>query len=134
VLNLPPAAQAAINVSKHTFITTDRGHIRLGNDGSFDSRSQFFASWLARKGFNQQSAANMSDEQKLKILGTFLHDLCHGDNLLCEKILVDQTLHNYVASAANFFTILTRRRCITHNATTTMHQAKPALHPYSRSS
>jgi hypothetical protein len=34
-----------------------------------------------------------------------------------------------VASAANFFTILTRRQCIAHNPTT-MHQAKPALHPY----
>jgi hypothetical protein len=62
VLNLPPAAQAAINVSKHAFITADQGHIRLGNDRSFDSRSRFFASWLTCKGFDQQSAANMTDE------------------------------------------------------------------------
>jgi hypothetical protein len=71
----------------------------------------------------------MSDKQQLKTLGTFLHDLLHGNNLLQEKTLVDQTLRNYVASAANFFTILTWRSCIAHDATT-MHQAKPALHPF----
>jgi hypothetical protein len=52
--NLPPAAQAAIHASKHNFITTDRGHIRQGNDG-----------WLVFKGFNQQSAASLTDGQIL---------------------------------------------------------------------
>jgi hypothetical protein len=38
---LPPADQAAINDSVSAFVTQDRGHIRLGNDGSSDS-SLFF--------------------------------------------------------------------------------------------
>jgi hypothetical protein len=73
----------------------------------------------------------MSDGQMLRVLGNFLHDLRHGDTLLQETTLMDQTLRRYVESAANFFTLLTRRRCLAYDETT-LHQAKPALHPYLR--
>jgi hypothetical protein len=127
--NLPPAAQAAIHASKHDFITADRGHIRRGNDGSYDSRSQFFAGWLVCQGFNQQSAATLTDSQILKVTGTYLYAFRYGDTLLHAHTLVDQTLRRYIESAANFFTLLKHRQGIAHDLTT-LHQVRPALHPY----
>jgi hypothetical protein len=73
----------------------------------------------------------LTDGQILKVLGTYLHALRYGDTLLWEQTLVDQTLRRYIKSAANFFTLLNHRRGIAHDPTT-LHQARPALHPYLR--
>jgi hypothetical protein len=90
--DLPPAAEAAINTSVTSFLTKDRGHIRLGNDGSADSRFVFFAHWLDIMQFDQQSAAALTEAQPLQLLGAYLHDLHHGTTLLKSSTLSDQTL------------------------------------------
>ncbi len=90
--DLPPAAQTAISTSVTSFLTQDRGHIRLGNDGSADSRFVFFARWLDTMQFDQQSAAALTEAQTLQLLGAYLHDLRHGKTLLKSTTLSDQSL------------------------------------------
>jgi hypothetical protein len=125
---LPPRL-AAINTSVTSFLIQDRGHIRLGNDGSADSQFVFFSHWLDAMQSDQQSAAALTEAQTLQLLGAYLHDLHHGKNLLKSTALSDQTLRLYIASAANVFTILTNRRCVAQDPVT-MHQKQPSLHPF----
>jgi hypothetical protein len=126
---LPLAAQAAIDASITAFVTQDQGHIRQGNDGSADSRFVFFACWLDRMHFTEQSAAALTEGQMLQLLGAYLYYLRNGMTLLQSTNLVDQTLRLYISSAANVLTLLMNRRCIAHDPAT-MHQKQPSLHPF----
>jgi hypothetical protein len=124
--DLPAAAQTAVNASISAFLSQDRGHIRLGNDGSADSRFAFFARWLDNMQFTQQSAAALTEGQILQLLGAYLYQLRHGMTLLRSTTLVDQTLRLYIAAAANVLTILMNRRCIAHDPAT-LHQSSSSF-------
>jgi hypothetical protein len=67
--DLPPATQTAIITSVTSFLTQDRGHIRLGNGGSADSHFVFYALWLDAMQFDQQSAAALTEAQTLQLFG-----------------------------------------------------------------
>jgi hypothetical protein len=81
--------------------------------------------------FTEQSAAVLTEGQMLQLLGAYLYHLRNGMTLLQSTTLVDQTLRLYISSAANVFTLLTKRRCIAHDPAT-MHQKQPSLHPFLR--
>jgi hypothetical protein len=51
--------------------------------------------------FTQQSAADLTDGQTIKLLGTYLNHLCHGVTLQQSSTIVDQTLRGYINTAAN---------------------------------
>jgi hypothetical protein len=129
VSDLPAPARAAIESCISDFLTQDRGHIRSGNDGTSDSRFVFFARWLDKMQFTQQSAAALTDGQTIKLLGTYLNHLRHGVTLQQSSTIVDQTLRGYINAAANVFTVLTRRRCLAYDPAT-LHQRQPSFHPF----
>jgi hypothetical protein len=129
VSHLPPAARLTIHTSVADFLTQDRGHIRQGNDGTADARFVFFARWLDRMQFTQQSAAALTDGQTIKLLGAYLHHLGHGVTLQQSSTIVNQTLRGYIGAAANVFTVLTKRRCLAYDPAT-LHQRQPSFHPF----
>jgi hypothetical protein len=129
--NLPTPVRAAIHSSISNFLTQDRGHVQQGNNGTADSRFVFFARWLDKMQFTQQSAAALNHGQTIKLLGTYLHHLCNGATLHQWKTIINQTLRGYIGAAANVFTILTGRRCLAYDWAT-LHQRPPAFHPFLR--
>jgi hypothetical protein len=131
VSDLPSPARIAIQSSITAFLTQDRGHVRQGNDGTADSRFVFFARWLDKMQFTQQSAAALTKGQTIQLLGAYLTHLRHGATLQQSTTIVDQTLRGYIGAAANVFTVLTKRRCLAYDPAT-LHQRQPSFHPFLR--
>jgi hypothetical protein len=92
-----------------------------------------FASWLELKGYNQQSASCIPPDLAIDLIGAYLTWVREGNVLPSNSKgpLSEQSLRNYVNSAAHCITNVTGKLCIVIDPTT-LQQKKVCMHPYIR--
>jgi hypothetical protein len=90
-----------------------------------------FAGWLELKGYNQQSASRIPPNLALDLIGAYLTWVREGNVLPSNSKgpLSEQSLRNYVNSAANCITNITGTPCIVLDPTT-LQQKRVCMHPY----
>jgi hypothetical protein len=90
-----------------------------------------FASWLEIKGYDQQSASRIPLALALDLIGAYLTWVREGNVLPSNSKgpLSEQSLRNYVNSAAICITNLTGTPCIVLDPTT-LQQKRVCMHPY----
>jgi hypothetical protein len=131
--DLPSPARAAVQFGRAHFLGSDRGHVRVSNDSSIDSPVRYFASWLAAVGFNQQSAHNISNALAIDLIAAYITEVKMGHSLPSTSIgpLGEQSLRNYILTAAQCLTLITGKPCVIIDPKTA-HERQVHLHPYLR--
>eukprot|EP00980_Cylindrotheca_fusiformis_P015795 scaffold4591_cov88-Cylindrotheca_fusiformis.AAC.1 len=125
--NLPSAFQASANSCLQNFIAADRGHVRANNDRAFDARATFFANWCAARGFNKHYFRQLTDDDCILVLSTFLSEVLAGNNLKKSHDLSSQTVSNYLVSAKAVLQTLASRSIDIYDASSMSRQ--PRYHP-----
>ena len=128
VSNLPPAARASINASRHSFVTADRGNVRRRNDETFSSRSRHFVGWLEATGFTIHNFSSVEPATFPSLLAAYLHAVADGDNLLKMSLIGPAALRGYLTSASDTITLLTDKPC-SYLDPTTLASKRPKTLP-----
>jgi hypothetical protein len=109
--NLPSAARALIHDSRDTFVTADRGQVRRSNDGTLESRTRHFTSWLEAAGFTVHNFGLVTVATFPSILAAYLTTVAAGDNCLKLTTLGSAALRGYVTAASDTITLLRGTTC-----------------------
>jgi hypothetical protein len=128
VLDLPATARAAVDASRTSFVTTNRGQVRINNDSTLGSRARHFANWLDAQDFTIDSLAALNPSIFPSILAAYVTAVADGNNCQMHTNLTDQSLRGYLSAASDAITMLTPHTC-SYLDPSTIAQKRPKTLP-----